>query len=697
MKKNLQIQYSQILNAEMETLQQAVTSSAMIKADIHLHDEESRVPDEILGQLLGMSETWVTAVRVRDTQRSNGVDLLTITNHNNATACWKLLQQGRDVLPAAEFTCALASPFKLQVHVLAYGFTPDHEVRLNSLRGNLFNFLLYCRQQDIPTTLAHPTDFYAKKLAIGNFDLLYLLFDRFELINGQRSAFNNLLTLKWAQSFTPEKIDATEKRFGVSTADFTCLTSKSFTGGSDDHFALYTGSAGTLFDVSSYDAAMPRSQKALLALKEGKVAPFGESSELGRLSMSSLLFFFQLVNHMKMPKLQNIILMPSSSQDKVEALVLSNIIRECRENPTIKSYAEAFEGALRGCKPVEESSVAGLQDFGFIFDHLDHLAQAYPMPAGEKTHAHNLFIEKLYGEVFQLLITQVKALFHLAADKNQSLMELVLGINLSLDLRDYLALFNSEVKKDPALEPFLKPLYPLFHVVLIQVALHRSYRANYKKRDFRNSLALEVGGGIPSQGENLFLTADLGNDAQAMQFFACSPLDVLSLAGLKQQESAYDQAGDFESEIIELSVEEEIILDKHLGLSLGLVSPIKLYTLFDAGDYRHVICSANPSTALATFLLVKTFDAPASLYINKQWLSLSIYVSHSQSKMLTKVNKYLAYFYAIFDTLYFDSVEDRDQFLMAHSIELAKTAVISTSTLTQGDTCNRALESESLV
>ncbi len=352
-----------------------------------------------------------------------------------------------------------------------------------------------------------------------------------------------------------------------------------------------------------------------------------------------------------------------------------NLLEQCLN----RCVYPAFEGALRDWSPAKKNYVPGSQDSDSIFDHLDHLAKAYPMSASEKTHVHNLFIEKLYRDFFQLLITHAKVLFHLVVDKNQSLMDLVLGMNLSLILRSFLALFNSKSRKTPAFASFLKLLYPLFHIVLIQVALHRSYRANYKKRDFRSSLVLEVGGGVIGQGENLFLTANLDNDAQVIQFFSCSPLVIFSFAGLEQKGRSCDRAGDFGSNLIELSVEGEVILDKHLELIIGLVSPIKLYALFDEGNYRHIICSANPSTVLATFLLIKTFDVPASLYINKQWLSLSIYVSNSQSKILTKVNKYLTYFYATCDKLYFDSVEDRSQFLMAHSINLAKTTVISHS------------------
>src|SRR5688500_13329292 len=79
----------------------------LMRIDLHCHDRNSDVPDETLGRLLRLPETWLKTDRLVRTLRENGADALTVTNHNNARSCWELLEKGEDVLPAAEFSCTL--------------------------------------------------------------------------------------------------------------------------------------------------------------------------------------------------------------------------------------------------------------------------------------------------------------------------------------------------------------------------------------------------------------------------------------------------------------------------------------------------------------------------------------------------------------------------------------------------------------
>src|SRR5262249_48717901 len=95
-----------------------------LSIDFHCHDFNSDVPDELWGRLLRLPETWLKTDDLLKCLRRNGCDVMTVTNHNNARSCWALMEQGVDVLPAAEFTCTVPE-YELYVHVLAYGFTPE--------------------------------------------------------------------------------------------------------------------------------------------------------------------------------------------------------------------------------------------------------------------------------------------------------------------------------------------------------------------------------------------------------------------------------------------------------------------------------------------------------------------------------------------------------------------------------------------
>jgi predicted metal-dependent phosphoesterase TrpH len=117
-----------------------------LKIDLHCHDKNSDNPDELWGRILGLPETWLKTDKLVQCLHESGCDALTITNHNNARSCWKLLDKGVDVLVAAEFTCYFPE-YSIFVHVLAYGFNKKQEKTLNRLRQDIYKFLRYAHKK----------------------------------------------------------------------------------------------------------------------------------------------------------------------------------------------------------------------------------------------------------------------------------------------------------------------------------------------------------------------------------------------------------------------------------------------------------------------------------------------------------------------------------------------------------------------
>jgi hypothetical protein len=126
-------------------------------------------------------------------------------------------EQGVDVLTAAEFSCWVPD-FNIGIHVLTYGFSPEQEKRLKKLRRDIYAFQEYTYANNIPTIWAHPLYHYSTKEMppMEFFDKMLLLFERFEMLNGQRDTWQNMLVKEWIESATPEKIDSYAKKFGIS-------------------------------------------------------------------------------------------------------------------------------------------------------------------------------------------------------------------------------------------------------------------------------------------------------------------------------------------------------------------------------------------------------------------------------------------------------------------------------------------------
>ncbi|MFT6327044.1 MAG: putative metal-dependent phosphoesterase TrpH, partial [Crocinitomicaceae bacterium] len=142
-----------------------------LQIDFHCHDHNSDIPDELWGRILRLPETWLKTKNLVKTLKENGSDVITITNHNNARSCWKLQDQGHDVLVGSEFTCFFPE-YDLFVHVLTYGFTKEQEVILNDKRHNIYDFLRYTHSINVPVILPHPLYFYTRneKIDISLFE-----------------------------------------------------------------------------------------------------------------------------------------------------------------------------------------------------------------------------------------------------------------------------------------------------------------------------------------------------------------------------------------------------------------------------------------------------------------------------------------------------------------------------------------------
>ena len=149
---------NQLLNElkQFQQTQEAKYSSVdTLKMDLHCHDYNSDVPDELLGRILNLPETWLKTDELLHYLKQAKCDAYTITNHNNARSCYEQQNKGIDVLTAAEFSVTVPD-FHTGIHVLTYGFTRHQETKLNKLRKNIYQFQEYTAEHNIPTIWAHP-------------------------------------------------------------------------------------------------------------------------------------------------------------------------------------------------------------------------------------------------------------------------------------------------------------------------------------------------------------------------------------------------------------------------------------------------------------------------------------------------------------------------------------------------------------
>ena len=328
----------------------------ILKIDLHCHDYNSDVPDELIGRILRVPETWLSSERLIQELEKNGCNALTITNHNNARSCYALQDKDIDILTAAEFSCWVPD-FEIGIHVLTYGFTPEQEVQLEKLRKNVYLFLQYTRKHNIPTVWAHPLYHYSvKKMPPKDFfDKMMLIFERFETLNGQRDTWQNMLVKEWIDQVDEEQITRYSKEFGIDAALY-CVNpyKKSLTGGSDSHMGIFAGLTGSYLYVPNLQNRLqttPKSELVLEALRNGNVAPFGAHQNTEKLTIAFLNYVCQIAINYKDPGLVRMLLHKGDLSDKVVSFLVSNMFSEVQKHKVTMSFIKLFYNCLMGEKP----------------------------------------------------------------------------------------------------------------------------------------------------------------------------------------------------------------------------------------------------------------------------------------------------------------------------------------------------------
>ncbi len=77
-RRSLQQEFNQYLEKELDK----VNLAHCLKIDLHCHDYNSDVPDELWGRILRLPETWLKTGNLVNCLHKNDCDVITVTNHN---------------------------------------------------------------------------------------------------------------------------------------------------------------------------------------------------------------------------------------------------------------------------------------------------------------------------------------------------------------------------------------------------------------------------------------------------------------------------------------------------------------------------------------------------------------------------------------------------------------------------------------
>ena len=660
-----------------------------LRVDLHCHDHNSDTPDELWGRILGLPETWLKTGKLVKCLRRNGSDVLTVTNHNNARSCWKLLDQGYDVLVGAEFTCYFPEA-NLYLHVLTYGFTPEQEVVLFDKRQNVYDFLRYAAAQDIPVVLPHPLYFYTRndKINLELFEKLAVMFQRFEVLNGQRDLWQSTLTLNWVHSLTPEKIREYARKHKLNPSDFGVNPDqpKALSGGSDDHMGIFAGQCGTRLMVPNLEQRLreePASKLALEAIRAGNMAPYGHVAENQKLNIALLDYFAQIATNIEDPGLLRILLHRGEASDKLACFALSNVLLELQKHKQSRKFFEFVHDALQGKKPNKMLRWKISKKYRFCIAYLEQIADSRAQGSAEEfTRTVNLAITGLFTEINKVIIQRVqdsKLAEKLSEPGALSTEELTRKFEVPSQVTAWLLGTPSKYTQvtDRCLGDLLDKLtFPAMIAAVLAGANLASTRVLYQNREFLNNFAADLGRNH-HEYRALHLTDTLFDKNGVSN----------SLTGKLRQIQGNDLAIDM------LVCHETAKPEPHLhvtrpltaftlpesgGQQLRVPDLLEISRVFYDGGYDRVICSTEgPMVAVALFLK-HMFNVPCYFFMHTDWIEYIKCTTQATQHERDRVRRLLRLLYSQFDGIFVLNREHRD-WLTGFEMELDADKVFLTA------------------
>ncbi len=248
------------------------------RADLHVHSMYSEKPSEWILKTIGASESYTSPEAIYAQAKKNGMDFVTITDHNRIDGALLLHKiHPTDTFLGVELTTRFPED-NCKVHVLVYGFTEEQFPELLVSAKDIYLLRTYIKKNELPYSVAHATYAVNGNLTIDALEKLILLFDRFEGINGGRNALHNETWVDALRALDKDRFKSLRNTYGIQPFSHTGWM-KSFTGGSDDHAGLFSGMTYT--SVDAHDV-----KTFLRGLRDGECVAGGRHNDFHMLAFT---------------------------------------------------------------------------------------------------------------------------------------------------------------------------------------------------------------------------------------------------------------------------------------------------------------------------------------------------------------------------------------------------------------------------
>ncbi|MCX6248648.1 MAG: glycosyltransferase [Bacteroidetes bacterium] len=641
-------------------------SDEILKIDLHCHDHNSDVPDELLGRILNLPETWTSSEQLMETLMKNDCDTLTITNHNNTRSCYELREKGIDILTGAEFSVTVPD-FDIGIHVLAYGFTKDQEKMMMKVRKNVYAFQEFAFQNDIPTIWAHPLYHYSIKGTppFSFFSKMLLVFERFEVLNGQRDTWQNMLVKVWLESITPEMIDTLASETGIDPLKY-CRNpyKKSMSGGSDSHMGIFSGMTGTYLYIPELRKRLEtstRSELALEALREGRMAPYGSHQNSEKLTIAFLDYVCQIALYRTDPGMLRILLHKGSDQEKIIALLISNGFAELQRHKVTMNFVEVFHNSFLGKAPGFTKRLFVPRVYKPVFDDALKIAANYTSSSDRIVDNYKENIASIYHKLNSILFgrlnVKVEKIRQQENGMDITLNNLINHFEIPSEFRALLENTRKIATKPedrmelPNIPDLLDGLsFPLLGSALILAAHFTSSRVLYTTRPLLQTFSEKIGK-LEHPKKMLWLTDTFG-DNNGVSMVLKSMHDEIKSRNLPIDIMVCSNTIEPDDHLIVMKPVAEYNLPLYREQSIRIPDYLEIHHIFHDGEYDRLICSTEGPMGLAALYLKNAYSVTSYFYLHTDWVMFAKKVLDLDRGNLNRFRRLLRAFYKSFDGLF---------------------------------------------
>ena len=229
------------------------STGAVTRMDMHCHSRASVRSVNRAAGFLDIAECYTEPEKLYEQAKARGMDLFTITDHDEVAGVVELVERGFEGVVIGEEVSVVFPEDRCLLHVTVWGLTPEQheEIGTLGLRDDVYAFSAWLAEHELAHAFAHPLFVQNGKLSLWHLERAALLFKGWELLNGAHPGTHRTAIEHFLAALTPRRVQELSAHHGLRASAWTRIWDKARTAGSDDHGLLNAGRTWT--SVASED------------------------------------------------------------------------------------------------------------------------------------------------------------------------------------------------------------------------------------------------------------------------------------------------------------------------------------------------------------------------------------------------------------------------------------------------------------